>query len=857
MGRVSLASRVDWVALAEQLVAGGVRAGALENDEGFARIAVIHALAGGSVRDLGPTQLRGAGLRDPERHPQAAVDAADLALALWVDDARLWRELPSGEHDRLSAWFARCARTANRTANNWRVFAIVLVGFLRAVGRADSGLLRVRASAERAVELMARPDGWFTDGGTNAFDYYTSWGFHLPLALVAMLEADAAAADRERLRVAEFLPQLDAMIGAAGAPIAFGRSLTYRFGAVSAYSAAALLGAGPPTGLRTRTAACVEWFFPDDTGTSPLRLGWPRGVQVPIQPYSGPFASYWAGRVFVNLLLPAEHAYWAPEPLAAPVRLDVVRLAVPNLLIARRDGSAVLANHGSYDPVSTDVNRLRHDPSYSPIVHSSRAGHAANVHWGGFVIRVRIGSRTRARITPLGGGADWAASTATMRTDRRSLTGRLLGLRHVRSVPRPRSPTASFASISHGAWDVHIARFARRLTRRGTVEFAGEPVTGSEVVALEGFDAPLPASAGRAVVVDLPTGSVFAAASAVEPGEAPPIARWHDGAFELTWADGTRHAIRLARRSCTVDALTNHPQPAPVSAPCVAVLTFRRPAPLARLLESLIPELRAAGATLLVIDNDPAGSARSVVEHHAPSAIYVVEPEPGIAEARNAALRAAPDTTDAIVFVDDDSTVTEGWLAALVDYANRTGADVVAGRVEFPHHGGARPLVDRGYLDPLPLRTGTRLIDASTNNVLFRRASWERLGRPWFDPAFSVTGGSDNAFFRRWHDLGAVLLHTEDAVVREILPADRLTTRWQLRRALRVGVVKGRLWRERRGALFAAGRGLVAAGAGAVELAGAVLTGRGLQAKPTRRLLSGAGQFLSVLGYRPREYRRE
>jgi glycosyltransferase involved in cell wall biosynthesis len=78
----------------------------------------------------------------------------------------------------------------------------------------------------------------------------------------------------------------------------------------------------------------------------------------------------------------------------------------------------------------------------------------------------------------------------------------------------------------------------------------------------------------------------------------------------------------------------------------IAVLTFRRPAPLADLIPLLIEQARTvsdeAAAYVLVVDNDPDRSAESMVAEFADQGVvYANEPEPGIATARNRGAMAA------------------------------------------------------------------------------------------------------------------------------------------------------------------------------------------------------------------------
>ncbi|MDP2115889.1 MAG: glycosyltransferase family 2 protein, partial [Brevundimonas sp.] len=117
----------------------------------------------------------------------------------------------------------------------------------------------------------------------------------------------------------------------------------------------------------------------------------------------------------------------------------------------------------------------------------------------------------------------------------------------------------------------------------------------------------------------------------------------------------------------------------------VIVPTLRRPESLERALRSLFAQTGVADrvSAIVVVDNDPVGSAAATVESLRPSApwtlTYVHAPRPGVATARNAGLAA----TDAplIAFLDDDEAAAPTWLAALLEAQEETGADAVFGPI--------------------------------------------------------------------------------------------------------------------------------------------------------------------------------
>jgi succinoglycan biosynthesis protein ExoM len=93
----------------------------------------------------------------------------------------------------------------------------------------------------------------------------------------------------------------------------------------------------------------------------------------------------------------------------------------------------------------------------------------------------------------------------------------------------------------------------------------------------------------------------------------------------------------------------------------ICIASYRRPQGLARLLEGIgkqilnppMPEVR-----ILVVDNDPEGSAASPCEAMGPllpwPITYIHERDAGVSHARNCAVASARGWADYIAFLDDD-----------------------------------------------------------------------------------------------------------------------------------------------------------------------------------------------------------
>src|SRR5262249_12278052 len=125
----------------------------------------------------------------------------------------------------------------------------------------------------------------------------------------------------------------------------------------------------------------------------------------------------------------------------------------------------------------------------------------------------------------------------------------------------------------------------------------------------------------------------------------------------------------------------------------VCVITFRRPEGLARLLRAMAAQRFTPGLEcrlrMMVVDNDPAGSARAICDDARgwlPVPLdYEVEPRPGIPLARNRCLDRVGADEDALVFIDDDEWPATDWLDELVAAWRRFGTEAV--------HGPALPIL--------------------------------------------------------------------------------------------------------------------------------------------------------------------
>jgi len=297
-------------------------------------------------------------------------------------------------------------------------------------------------------------------------------------------------------------------------------------------------------------------------------------------------------------------------------------------------------------------------------------------------------------------------------------------------------------------------------------------------------------------------------------------------------------------------------------APVALVIpTLRRPVSLGRALNSLFQQDNAAEliAEIIVVDNSPEGSARDAVEALSAKSpaplIYVHEPRPGVATARNAGVGAVARSRY-IAFLDDDEEAPPGWLAALTRTHLAFQADVTFGPVRGV---AAVKASQKAYIESFFSRTGpatSGLLEDTVfgcGNSLLTRATTLPSPTP-FVPAADLTGGEDDRLFTALRARGARFAWAADAFVYEHAPTHRARLAYTFMRALGYGQSPSQIC-ARRGDWIGVG-GWMAVGAAQAGIYGAIAAGLWALRRPARfhyadKAMRGLGKMLwfSVLNF--------
>lgn len=284
---------------------------------------------------------------------------------------------------------------------------------------------------------------------------------------------------------------------------------------------------------------------------------------------------------------------------------------------------------------------------------------------------------------------------------------------------------------------------------------------------------------------------------------------------------------------------------------CVCICTFKRPTLLAKLLASLDAQTTAGRFTYsaVVVDNDPAASARETTEQASRSVRYPVryvnETRQSIAMARNRAMQES--CGDFLAFIDDDELPQPDWLLQLHQTCEGAGVTGVLAPVR-PEYENPPPrwAVRSGLFDRPEYPTGTPLSwrDTRTGNALVRRSVLKEI-----DPPFRLefaNGGEDQDFFRRLIERGHRFIWCNEAPVYELVPAARVSRRYMCRRAL----LRGQ--NEKHTLTFGSVlKSLVAAPLYALMIPFLLLAGQHVALKYLIKFCDHVGKLCAVIGLRP------
>lgn len=223
----------------------------------------------------------------------------------------------------------------------------------------------------------------------------------------------------------------------------------------------------------------------------------------------------------------------------------------------------------------------------------------------------------------------------------------------------------------------------------------------------------------------------------------------------------------------------------------VIIPTYKRPEGLARALKSILSQAPCGRLLeILIADNDPEGSAQAYIEHMAQTAsvplLYIHAPQPGVSNARNAAMANARGRY--IAWLDDDQEAGTDWIKSYLVTAEHYGAALVFSPSPAVIEGCGK---DCDFFINFFSRSGPaesgiipEFHGCGNSFMDLKKCS---LPNPIFDPKANESGGEDDILFTFIQAQNVVTAWTKDSYVTEHVPAWRATANYVRKRSFGFG----------------------------------------------------------------------
>jgi hypothetical protein len=260
---------------------------------------------------------------------QQMVEAADVALALWLSRRYVWDRLDGRQRNRIVDWLLQI-NSGEIYDNNWHLFPVLVNLAAAALGASHDSKVAERHYLR--FKSFYRGDGWFSDGPGGVFDYYNAWGIHYSLFWIDQMAPDF---DRSFIREAlqDFLRNYVYFLSPQGFPI-LGRSVCYRLAAASPLIAGHLQDPDLVGGGLARRAleAIFRYFVPRGAvAQGAVTQGYCGPDLRFLENYSGQGSCLWSLRsLILAFFCPEGSPFWTAPAEPLPIEKGNFRHVIPS-----------------------------------------------------------------------------------------------------------------------------------------------------------------------------------------------------------------------------------------------------------------------------------------------------------------------------------------------------------------------------------------------------------------------------------------------------------------------------------------------------------------------------------------------
>jgi len=254
------------------------------------------------------------------KNNHVVIENTSMVIGLLLNEEKLWDRLSCKEKKNFSKYIRESLKREFHF-NNWLWFKIFHYLFLEMY---DGTPCRDKIKSELAkIDSLYRGDGWYGDDTEKyefRYDHYNSWAMHYYGLLFCYLAGNEYDDIKEVLkrRFKEFFAHYINLFSADKLPIAWGRSLIYRFAMLSCFGlgiALELINQDEWPKVKKLVISTINRFFEkgilDSKGF--LTMGYTKPLISVLEYYSGFGSPYWACKAFSILLLDPDHLFWKLE----------------------------------------------------------------------------------------------------------------------------------------------------------------------------------------------------------------------------------------------------------------------------------------------------------------------------------------------------------------------------------------------------------------------------------------------------------------------------------------------------------------------------------------------------------------
>ncbi|MCB4811363.1 DUF2264 domain-containing protein [Methylovorus menthalis] len=278
-------------------------------------------------------------------YQQSIVEAADVALVVWLTREYIWDTLEEKQKNNIATWL-RQVNGKKIPASNWHLFVIQVNAVLGSLGQPYDA--KVTQNSYQRIKSFYVGDGWFKDGDAqdrSTYDFYNAWAFHYHLQWINKIQPTLDEIFiRESLQA--FLSNYQYLIGTHGIPI-MGRSACYRLAA----PAPLIFGQSIDqqsisSGVAKRSLDATWQYFIQQSALSDgnITQGYCGKDTKILEPYSGPASCLWSLRsLIVAFSQPINSTFWQSQPQLLPIEISDYKKTIPAI------GWTVIGNKKSAD----------------------------------------------------------------------------------------------------------------------------------------------------------------------------------------------------------------------------------------------------------------------------------------------------------------------------------------------------------------------------------------------------------------------------------------------------------------------------------------------------------------------------